>query len=103
MVVRPITFSCISAHSKHLFSELQILDIFKLHKLQLCTFMYDLLTNRLPHRFTDYCTPPVHEYSTRFKDRGNLLLPKVITSIGKFAITYTGTAFWKSLPPGIRS
>ena len=103
MAARAITFSDFTAHSTALFNQLNILDIFQLHKLQICSFMYDLVNNNLPHCLTNYCSLPPHSYSTRHREQRNLFIPTIHTTYGKFAISYTGTVLWNSLPLDIKS
>ena len=67
MAARAITSSDRTVCSNQLFNQLHILNIFNQHKLQICTFMYDLLNGNLPHHFTQYCSFPTHYYNTRHK------------------------------------
>ena len=103
MAVRAITFSNFQTHTAHLFKQLYILDIYKLYKLHVCSFIYNLINNNLPHSLLVYCQFPVHSYSTRHKNKGNLFVPSVNTSMGKFAISYAGPLLWNSLPDHIKA
>ena len=103
MAVRAMTFNDFTAHSSNLFRQLHILDILKVHKLQTCSFMYELVNNNLPHHLTNNCSVPSHCYSTRRKEKGNLFVPAANTTMGKFANSYTGTTLWNNLPCDIRS
>ena len=49
MAVRIITFSDFTEHTASLFNQLHIFDIYKLHKLQIGSFIYDLVHSDLPH------------------------------------------------------
>ena len=64
MAVRAITFSLYRAHTQPLFEELKLLNIYHLHKLSVCTFMFDLVHDKLPHAVKDYCSIIQHNYST---------------------------------------
>ena len=102
MAVRAITFSKFRTHSSPLFKKLNILDIFKLHKFLVTTFMYKLIYEKLPHPLTDYCKFFGHHYSTRQKLTKTLVLPKVSTEQGKRSITFCGSEMWNALPENIR-
>ena len=102
MAVRAITFSNFRANSSPLFKKLNVLDIFKLHKFLVTTFMYKLIYEKLPHPHTDYCKFFGHHYSTRQKLTKTLVLPKVSTEQGKRSITFCGSEMWNALPENIR-
>ena len=97
MAMRAITHSHFRDHSAPLFHELGILDIFKLHKLLTCIFIYDLIHNNLPHSITDYCELLNYKYDTRQKAQDNLYIPYVKTSFGKQSIAYTGPTMWNKI------
>ena len=48
MALRVITFSPIRTHSQPIFRELKLLNMYQLHKLSICVFMYQLLNDKLP-------------------------------------------------------
>lgn len=103
MAARSITFSKPSASSAPLFQELQILDVFKLHKLYTCTFVHDLIHNRLPHPLTTYCALVEHKHGTRQKTSGNLTIPLLKSTLGQFSLSYIGSTLWNNLPNNIKS
>ena len=102
MAVRAITFSTFDANSKMLFKQLNLLNIFQLHKLSICTFMHDLVYNNLPYTLTRYCSLIQHGHSTRQKENEKLHIPKFRSKQGQFSLTYTGTSFWNDLPLVLR-
>ena len=102
MAVRAITFSAFDAESKLLFKEVKLLNIFHLHKLSICTFMYDLIYGNLPYTIIRYCSLIQHEHHTRQKENEKLQVPKFRSTQGKFSLTYTGTSFWNELPLQLR-
>ena len=94
MAVRAITFSAFDADSKLLFKEVKLLNIFHLHKLSICTFMYDLIYGNLPYTIIRYCSLIQHEHHTRQKENEKLQVPKFRSTQGKFSLTYTGTTVY---------
>lgn len=103
MAIRTITFSHFMSRSAPLFYELKILDINKFYELSLCTFMYDLVHNNLPHCLTDYCDKIEHRYNTRKREKGHLRIPLYKTTQGKFSVTCVGTRLWNELPDEIKN
>ena len=102
MAVRVITFSTFLTPSKPIFQRLQILDIFQLHRLCVCSFMFNLINGNLPHCITRYCSFVSHRYSTRHNVKNNLYLPKVKTNYGKFSLSFVGASYLNELPMSIR-
>ena len=102
MVVRAITFSDFTSHSLPLFNKLNLLDIFKLHKLCVSLFMFDLYHDKLPQDLNEYVTLIKHPHETRQKSKGNLYQPKAATTAGQFSITSVGTKIWNEIPIHIR-
>ena len=102
MAMRAITFSPIRTSSKPLFKQLRIMDVYELHKLTICTFVFDLIKGNLPHDIVEYFQSIQHSYTTRGKKDELLYLPKCKTSYGQFSISFTGVKLWNSLPKNIR-
>ena len=102
MAMRAITFSPIRTPSKPLLKKLGVMDVFELHKLSICTFIFDLSKGNLPHDLVEYCQNIQHSYSTRGKKEGLLYLPKCKTLYGQLSISYMGAKLWNTLPKNIR-
>ena len=102
MAVRAVTSSKFGAHSGPLFKKLSVLDVFKLHKFLITTFVYKLIHQKLPHSLIDYCRFFEHNYGTRQKDTKTLVLPKVNTEQGKRSMTFCGSIMWNSLPEDVK-
>lgn len=102
MAIRAITFSKYRSPSAPLFHSLRLLDIFKLYRFLVSTFMYKLINQQLPHSMYDYCKFFDNQYGTRQKDDKTLLLPRVRTEHGKNSISFAGSEVWNSLPKDIR-
>ena len=103
MCMRSMTFSEYREPSSPLFYKLGILDIFKLYKLLVCTFIFDLLHQNVSHDLSDYFHIVDHEYNTRQKLDKNLTLPRMFTSAGQSSISYTGVKIWNALPNHIKN
>ena len=102
MALRVITFSPIRTHSKPIFQELKLLNVYQLHKLSICVFMYQLLNDKLPQSLIQYCCFIEHQYETRQRESKKLSVPKVRTTQGKFSVSFRGTCFWNDLPLSVR-
>ena len=103
MAIRAITFNSYMTRSKPLFNDLKILDVYQLHRLSICTFMYDLINSNLPHSMVQYCSFIQHRYHTRQRKNEKLYIPKVKTSLGKVCISYLGSIFWNDPSMEIRN
>ena len=44
----------------------------------------------------------VHNYSTRFREKGNFLYPKV-KGFGRISFAFTGCSLWNRLPPNVKN
>ena len=102
MAMRAITFSPFRTPSNPLFKKLGVMDVFELHKLSICTFIFDLSKGNLPHDLVEYCQNIQHSYSTRGKKEGLLYLPKCKTLYGQLSISYMGVKLWNTVPKNIR-
>ena len=103
MAMRAITFSPLRTPSDPLFQKLGVMDVFELHKLYICTFIFDLSKGNMPHDLVEYCQNIQHSYSTRGKKEGLLYLPKCKTMYGQLSLSYTGVKLWNALPRKLRS
>ena len=93
-----MTYSGFRDSSSPLFKKLGLLNIYKLHKLGIGNFIFDLYNKNLPHDLSDYFQEIDHSRDTRFKLRRNLAIPKIRTAAGQFSIRFSGTKLWNSLP-----
>ena len=102
-IVRTITDSHWCAHSGPLFKRLNILDIFKQHKIQLVVIIHDVLQLRLPDTFQDFFTPIKHSFTTQQSARNDLTIPKANHRTGQFTVKYSGAKLWNCVPYNIRN
>ena len=103
MIVRTMLFKSHMEHSAPLFIQLNILDIYKLHKLLIGSFIYSLVHLNSPHILSDYFSDKKHEYDTRLCHRQNLYPYHARTNSGQFAISFVGAKIWNDIPIQIRS
>lgn len=102
MALRAITFSTLRTHSEPLFQRFKLLDVVRLHKFSVLTFMYDLCNGTFPHPLYEYCQIVHHTYRTRTNEKRMLYLPKFRTTQGQFSISYLGPKLWNTLPREMR-
>ena len=78
-IITLICFRDPTAHAEHLFKELNLLKIHKIHELQILSFVYDCQNNIAC--FHSYFTPSsnVHSFNTRQASRGDLFLTRKTT------------------------
>ena len=100
--VRAITNSSFRAHSTPLFSQLGILDIFKVNSLYIARFMFCYNSQLLPPIFFDLFARnnQIHNYNTR--SAMNYRTHTCRTNLKKFTILYQGPKIWNSLPTNIK-
>ena len=101
--VRAITNSNYLAHSAPLFSDLKILDIFKISALQTAKFMFSYYHQNLPSVFSNLfiTSDQVHWYNTRNAHR--FRSHPCRTNIKRFTILFQGPKVWNTLPSSLAS
>ena len=101
--VRAITNSNYLAHSAPLFSDLKILDIFKVSALQTAKFMFFYYHQNLPSVFSNLfiTSYQVHGYNTRNAHR--FRSHPCRTNIKRFTILFQGPKVWNTLPSSLTS
>lgn len=101
--VRLICNTSYLAHTSPLFTELKLLPIEKLIKLQLAIFMYSWSNNLLPKIFDELFiyNREIHQYPTRRRE--NIHIGPVRTSLVQKSFLHEGPKLWNELPLHIRS
>ena len=101
--VRIISHANFLAHTKPLFNNLNMLNIFDFSDYEIATFMYLCFKNYIPNSISEFfCyNADVHSYKTR--GASNFHLPKVRTSLAKNCIFFKGPKIWNSLPVYIKT
>ena len=100
--VRIMSFKGPREHSNALFIDLLILDVFKLYKYVICTVMFDLINQQLPHNLSLYCQVIDHSYATRKRENHDFKIIDVKTNVGKQAIAFIGPKLWNIVPMNLR-
>ena len=102
MIVRMILFKSPMEHSAPLFSKLNILDVFKLHKYLVGCNIYSLSNQLSPHTLHDYFQFNTHNYGTRLGSCQNLCPFHARTNSGQFSFSFSGAKIWNDIPVDIR-
>ena len=101
--VRIITQSDFLAHTRPLFSSLNLLNIFDLHRYHCAVFIFKSINNKLPVNFNDYFNfnYDIHNHYTR--SSGHLFSLPTNTDTFKRSIVCYGVNFWNSLTHALRN
>ena len=102
MIVRTVLFKSPTDHSSPLFAQLNILDVFKLHRYLIGSFIYGLIHQLSPHTLYDYFEPSHHNYNTRLCSYQNIYPYYARTNSGQFSFSFSGAKIWNSIPVNIR-
>ena len=102
-ITRIICFKSYNYHTAPLFYDLTILDVYKLYRLLIATFVHDLINDKLPHNFIDYFTYVSHHYETRAKGNYNISLIDIRTNLGKQTVSFSGAQIWNTVPKELRN
>ena len=95
---RLITFSSYTESSKNLFTQLNILTIYSIHKIQLATHMYKILHKLLPDHST-FSFPQnssIHAHNTRFNQMLHISYSR--TKLRNDTMRFQGPKLWNSPP-----
>ena len=100
--VRLISHAKFLAHTKPLFNNLSIMNIFEFSDYNIATFMYLCYNNFIPKNLSmKFClNADIHFYNTR--GSFNFHLPKIRTSVAKNCISFKGPQIWNALPSHIK-
>ena len=86
-----------------MFYDLTILEVYKLYRLLIATFVHDLINNKLPHKLIDYFTYVSHHYETRAKENYNISLIAIRANLGKQTVSFSGAQIWNTLPKELKN
>ena len=87
--------------SSALWSELGLTSLDVRRNLHLAEMMYKCFNSLAPPYLSSLFQPPSHSYETRTRHLPNL--PRVKTSFGQHAFSFSGLSLWRSLPSSLRS
>ena len=102
-IVRIITHSNILAHTPPLFSMLNILNIFDIHRHQCAVFIFKFINKQLPDNFKNFfiLSQSIHSHNTRSSQ--HLFSVSINCDLFKRSIVCCGVNFWNSLSNSIRN
>ena len=95
---RLITFSAYKESSNFFFTQLNILTIYRFHKIQLATHMYKILHKLIPNHST-FSFPQnssIHAHTTRVNQMLHISYSR--TKLRNDTIRFQGPELWNSLP-----
>ena len=94
--VRLISHANFLAHTKPLFNNLNMLNIFDFSDYEIAYFMYLCFKNYIPNSISEFfCyNADIHSYNTH--GTSNFHLPKIRTSLAKNCIFFKGPKIWNS-------
>ena len=105
-IVKIMTFAPFSAHNvKHIFDDLELLDISQIHKLSKAKFVYKHKNGMLPSNFDEYLCNPENIHGRNLRSTSNGCYRQVWgrTNQSLKMIQYDGAKLWNSIPSGIRN
>jgi hypothetical protein len=96
--IRTITYSKMNAHTKPLFSKLNILSVFDINNLQVACFMYNAVNALLPIYFNQMFekNKNIHAHNTRQSNKVHITSHRL--DIRRYTVRISGPLLWNSLP-----
>ena len=102
---RLLTFSDFRAHSKPLFVQLRLLNVYQIYQYQLGVFMYLQINNsplnNISIMFTFHPNSSVHSHFTRQHNKIHIV--RCRTKMRQLTLIYQGPKLWESFPASIRN
>lgn len=98
--IRLILYAEYRAHTKPLFSKLNILNIYDIIRTQILTFVYKSYNSLLPIKYSNYFTRPneIHHYATRSAKNFSLYRITAQKSCRINTLASRGPKYWNLLP-----
>jgi hypothetical protein len=101
--IKIMTNSDIRAPSTPLFFQLHLLKLEDVSKLKIAIEIRRLMEINQLHKFNFQYGQSIHTHTTRSSTKGNFVIPKVNTDIGKSTLKFKGAIIWNNLPEEIRN
>ena len=104
LIIKCMLFQSYRTSSSPLFSQLGLLKLNEVYKLQIGKILYNQIKQNniiIIHNLTSLSD--IHSYSTRSANNQNFHLPLVHSNLGKTALTYQGPIIWNSVPNDIKN
>ena len=83
-------------HSKPLFENLNILNIYQINIYQHLKFMHKFINNQIPSIFSDFIKRPNHKYPTNFS-QSRFYLKRYSLNSTKYSISIRGPKLWNDV------
>ena len=100
-VIRIITGSNCQTNSSPLFTQLKILKLCDIYKLQMSITIHNLKNNIWQINNTNYQLSnlkTIHKYNTRILKNSNYYVPSIRTNLEKSSIMFAGPQVWQDVP-----
>ena len=92
-----ITNSDYRSHSAPLFKKCNLLNVYDMFELELCSFMYKHFTDQLPKVFHSYFMKQNHLHNYNTRKGGDYKVPKTKTTFANKSIRNSGPKFWNTI------
>ena len=105
-VIRIMTGSNCQTNSSPLFTQLQILKLCDIYKLQMAITIHNLKNNIWQINNTNYQLSnlnTIHKYNTRISKNSNYYVHSIRTNLGKSSIMFAGPQVWQDVPNAIKN
>ena len=105
-IMRIISFSPFnSSNISLIYKKFAILQLDKIHKLELGKILFKYKNDMLPDRFKDHFASisSIHSHSTRSRSRNDFFIPRVRTSLAQNTVKVEGPKCWNSFPENIKA
>lgn len=98
---RLITFSGYKDHSKRLFKDLNLMNVFDIYKCQLSCYMFKLVNFQLPDIYRFSYNDEIHSHDTRHKSDIHKAYSR--TKSRQSTVRFQGPFLWNNLPIKIKN
>ena len=98
-----MTYANYRAHSKPIFHNLNILNVYDLCLTHILHFVYKSLNCLLPPRYQDYFTVLVHKYSHYTRgNKQNLYVLRAVKTCRRNSLRIRAPKYWNKLPQSLK-
>ena len=100
-----MTGSNCQTNSSPLFTQLKVLKLYDIYKLQMGITIHNLKNNIWQINNTNYQLSnlnTIHKYNTRISKNSNYYVRSIRTNVGKSSIMFAGPQVWQDVPNAIK-
>ena len=83
-------------HSKPIFKNLNVLNVYQINIQQHLNFMHKFINNQIPSVFSDFIKRPNHKYPTNFS-QSRFYLKRYSLNSTKYSISIRGPKLWNDV------